>query len=68
MVRHLPTRQRETTPLRSCTMQWGVTGALLLLLTAGLIGCDNNATFTKIPFNFKEMQIVSAVPAVSDDP
>jgi hypothetical protein len=38
-------------------------GIWVLILASG---CDNNATFTKIPFNFNHTQVISAVPAISD--
>ena len=39
----------------------------MLVGLAMLVACDNNANFQPIPFNFKELQIVSAIPAVDDN-
>jgi hypothetical protein len=63
MVRHPPSRQRGIAPRIGPI---GTAGALLVVSAAMFIACDNNANFQPIPFNFKELQIVSAVAAIED--
>jgi hypothetical protein len=63
MVRQPSSRPRGVKP---CSGPIGTAGALLLVTATMLVACDNNANFQPIPFNFKELQIVSAIPAVED--
>lgn len=49
---------------RTALVGWALLAAALAGLVLGpLSGCDNNATFFKITLPFKEIRIISAVPA-----